>query len=217
MAETEVNTGQDNTSTETNEQKPSETLLSGSEQADTEASASEDKQDEKPEGEQDEKKEEKTEKPEGAPDEYKDFELPEGVQVDKEIVDQYKQMAKEMDLPQEKAQKLINLAAKNIEKAQEAQRDLWDNTRKEWVESIKSDKEFGGNQFNETIVRAKRALNEYGTPEFKSFLDQTGYGDNPELIKMLAKIDKARGESKTIDGEPSNESGKSLASRIYGG
>ena len=52
-------------------------------------------------------------KPEGAPEQYAEFALPEGFQVDTAVMDEFKGLAKELNLPQATAQKLVDLQAKS--------------------------------------------------------------------------------------------------------
>lgn len=89
--------------------------------------------------------------------------------------------------------------------------------REEWVDSLKKDPDFGGEKFKETIGRAKRTATKFGSPELLGFLDDTGYGDNAELLKLFARVDKALGEDITVDGGPSGLTGKSMAEIMYPG
>jgi hypothetical protein len=158
----------------------------------------------------------KAEKAVGAPEKYVDFKMPEGFQMEAEILEKFMPIAKELNLTQDAAQKVIDLATEHVKILESKQVDSFMKVREGWVESIKSDKDFGGAKFGETIERAKRALTKFGSREFATLLDDSGYGDNPELIRFLAKVDKAIGEDKTVDGLPSTASSKSAAQVLYG-
>ena len=83
------------------------------------------------------------------------------------------------------------------------------------MSSIKADKEFGGQNFPGTVDRAKRALKRFGCDDMVMFFESTGYGDNPEVIKLLARVDRATSEDRVTDGAPAYET-KSAAEIIYG-
>jgi hypothetical protein len=160
--------------------------------------------------------EETTEESEsGAPEAYTDFTMEEGAALNETVLGDFKETAKDLGLSQEGAQKLVDLGMKLTEQNAAAQQESWDKTRDGWVEQIKSDTEYGGDKFDATLERANRALRQYGSEGLIQFLGDTGYGDNPELIKMFAKIDTATGEDKSIDGSPANTDGRSLADVMY--
>ena len=85
---------------------------------------------EKPAGEEGEKPAEVTtpegEKPEGEegekpePIEYEDFTTPEGVTLDEEVLGEFKGIAKELGLPQDKAQKFVDMATQLQQKQADA-------------------------------------------------------------------------------------------------
>lgn len=145
------------------------------------------------------------------PEKY-EFKLPEGIAPD--AAEKFSAIAKDLKLPQAEAQKLVDLALARDNAAREAQAAEYNKLRGEWVSEIKTDKDFGGDKFGETIERAKRTLTKFADPTFREFLDQSGYGDNPGLIRMLAKMDKAIGEDMIVDGAPAGST-RSAAEVIY--
>lgn len=152
---------------------------------------------------------------EGAPESYADFKFSENVTVNKETLGKFTSLAKDLNIPQAKAQELMDLASGQAAGVAEAQKEAWDKTRDGWVSELKADVDFGGEKFNNTIDHAKRVLKEHGSPELISFLDDTGYGDNPHLIRMLAKIDMATSEDKFIEGQPRKSDSRTAAEVIY--
>lgn len=150
----------------------------------------------------------------GAPEAY-DFNFSDGYNVDTETLGKFTELAKGLDLTQEDAQKVMDLAVENMANAQKIQEQAWLKQREEWAKDIKADKDFGGEKFNETMERAKRSIANFFGEDVLTFLDATGYGDHPGLLKGLAKIDMAVGEDKIVDGKPSEQM-KSQAERLYG-
>ena len=132
------------------------------------------------------------------PEKYEDFKLPEGFESNSEILENFKTIAKETGLSQEKAQGFVDLACQLVQKTQQENESAFMETRKEWRKALQSDPDFGGIKFNHTINAANRALNKAGSPELVEFLQESGFGDHPELIKMLAKFDKMTAEDHTV-------------------
>jgi len=59
--------------------------------------------------------------------------------------------------------------------------------REDMLAAAKADKEIGGDKFEENVGVAKLAIDAYFTPEFKKFLNESGLGNHPEMIRGLAK------------------------------
>lgn len=137
----------------------------------------------------------------GAPETYEDFVLPEGMEVDSKLLEEFTPIAKELNLTQDQAQKLVDLQAKAVKDASESSMKAWEDTRNEWKEASKSDAEFGGLKFDESIAAAKKALVTFGTDELKEALEVTGTGDHPEFIRFLVRVGKAVGEDKMHIGD----------------
>lgn len=152
-----------------------------------------------------EKTDEKSEESEKAPDAYDAFTAPEGVTLDEKMLEEFSAAAREVNMPQEKAQQFVDMAVKVMQQQAEAQEAGWAEIRANWVTEIKADKDFGGDKFNATIEGAQRVLSTYGTPELKTALG-FGMGDNPELIKMLSRIDQATREDSTAGDSGGGES-----------
>lgn len=160
------------------------------------------------------------EEDEGAPEEYADFTVPEGVELDSELLGEFKTLAKEQNLSQAKAQQQIDLANKAVQKAVntaiEQQVEMFTKMRSDWVKNLKADKEFGGEKFNETVESAKRALKRFGSDALKAELKK-GYGDNDELIKFMARVDQATKEDDLEDSDGQEESGEETAAQVLYG
>jgi hypothetical protein len=156
-------------------------------------------------------------KKEGAPEKYADFKLPEGLALDPERFGKFQDLAKTMNISQDNAQKLIDLAIANSAQAEKAQADSWAKTREGWVKEINEDPEIGGAKLQESTELARRALKEFANDKLIGFLNSTGFGDHPELVRVFVKIGQKMGEDKAVDGKPSGTSdGKSAAEVLYG-
>lgn len=150
--------------------------------------------------------------PEGAPEKYEDFKAPEGLTFDSNVIGQFSEVAKELNLPQDKAQLLLDkmgpvLASRQIEQLQTA--------RTEWVGQVKADKEYGGDALPENLAVAKKALDTFGTPELRTLLNESGLGDHPEVIRLFYRAGKAISEDGFVAGKPNGGTNPDPAKRLF--
>ncbi len=175
---------------------------------------------------EEEKTEEKTEtkdegseadesKDEGAPETYEDFNLPEGFESDKELMDEFKVLAKEENWSQEKAQKLVDLQNKAMTRAGDTLKQRWNDTQKEWRESTENDKTFGGDKLDESLVFAKSAIKKFGNDAFSEMLESTGMGNHPEVVRFLYKIGKSISEDDIMAGRAAASGPKDPAKILF--
>jgi hypothetical protein len=127
------------------------------------------------------------------PESYEDFSLPEGMEYDQASSDNFKAVAKELGLSQEAAQKLVSFQTDLIKAQQEAQTNQMNSWRQESEKSIGKD----------GIEQANRALAEFTSPEFIQYLNDTGLGNHPALIKTFQKVYDKIGESSFVDNNSS--------------
>ena len=136
------------------------------------------------------------EKPEGAPEKY-EWAAPEGVTLDESVMGSLSEVAKELNLPQAAAQKLVDKIAPVMAQRQVEQ---FEALRTEWRQASSSDQEFGGAKLTENMAVAKKALDAFGTPEFRQLLEQTGMGNHPEVIRTFYRAGKAISEDGLVSG-----------------
>ena len=141
--------------------------------------------------------------PEGAPESY-EFQAIEGadLETDSVPVQAFSEVAKELNLTQEQAQSVLDKVAPALKQQNE---DYINNVRSEWVESVRTDPEIGGDQLQENLGKAVRVLDAFGTPELKSLLGETGLGDNPEIIRFLVRAHQDIGEDRFLTGSQSDK------------
>lgn len=149
----------------------------------------------KPEGDQ-KPADEKKEQPEGAPESYEDFKAPEGLKYDDQVMDAFKEVAKETNLSQAQAQNLLDKVAPVIAQRQMAQIA---EVSKQWAERSQADKELAADWSRSMAdiarVRDRFAKNEDGSvdPDIAEFMS-TPIGNHPGLLKLLARAGRAIGE-----------------------
>lgn len=135
-------------------------------------------------------------KPEGAPETY-EFKAPEGAAFDDHVIGQFSEVAKELNLSQEAAQKVLDKIAPALA---EKQSRMIESVRTEWAESARADKEFGGQKLSENLAVAQKALNQFGTPELRALLNESGLGNHPEIIRAFYRAGKAISEDGFVPG-----------------
>ncbi|RJT42107.1 hypothetical protein D3227_04810 [Mesorhizobium waimense] len=126
--------------------------------------------------------------------------MPEGVTVDQELLDALgpKFAAKQMTVRE--AQELTDEYVK-IETARTAKRvEDWGKTLSGWVDTAKKDSEIGGDKWDGTVQAGQRAVNALGSPGLKEYLNASGGGNHPELIRFMAKVGAMISEDKPATG-----------------
>lgn len=129
------------------------------------------------------------------PEKY-ELKLQEGSLLDSSVVEKISSYAKEKGLSNEQAQELLDTQEEAVSSFRDSQLQKLQDMRKTWVEGIKSDKEFGGERFNESAELARRVITKYADKELIDALNTTGYGDHPALFKFVAKLGR---ELKVLD------------------
>lgn len=155
-------------------------------------------------------------KPAGAPEKY-EFKPPEGKGFDPEVISAYSDVAKELNLPQDSAQKILDVIAPKVAERFEArQAEALTQLKTAWAEQSKSDKEIGGEKLNENVAVAEKALTAFGTPELRELLKSTGLANHPEVIRAFFKAGKAISEDKPVAGGRQPSAGeKDAAKALY--
>lgn len=160
------------------------------------------------EGNADTGKTDEAKKPEGAPESYDWGD----VQFDSDVLTAFGEVAKELNLTQDAASKVLDKMAPVMQARQQAQ---FESVRTEWAEQSKADPEFGGEKLNESLGIAKRAMDAYATPELKTLLNESGLGNHPEVIRLFVKAGQAISEDTVVTGAKGTGSDSFHAKRLY--
>ncbi len=148
--------------------------------------------------------------------EYSDFVLPEGMTLNEGMLDEFKPIAKELNLTQEQAQKLVDLQTKHLKQSEEQALKEFEKLKEAYKqESIK----FLGQDYKKELSFAKKAMDSILTPEeskdLKVFLDQSGLGNKKELINFFIKVGKQVSEDSFVEGKEMTKE-KSIAEVLFG-
>lgn len=132
--------------------------------------------------------------PEGETD-YEPFVAPDGLVIDEGLAAEFKPIAKELNLNQKGAQKLVDLKAKDVQ----AQTKRWGDHLVELKTIAQADPEIGGAEYPKAVTTAKAAIAKFGTPGFRKMLNDYGVGAHPEMIRFMRKVGLTMGETPALE------------------
>lgn len=125
------------------------------------------------------------------PDAPSTLTLPEDAVIDASAIERTMAFAKAAGLSPEAAQQTLEYANGEVAAYQEQVRHDWTTlTRETWVTETKNDPEVGGEKYVGAVTDAKRFLEKFGDEDIRQFLDDTGFGNNRLVIRMLARAEK---------------------------
>lgn len=146
--------------------------------------------------------------PAGAPEKY-ELAL-DGVELDAALLAEAEPIFRELDLSNDQANALLPLAPKLMEQAQQASLqamiDAGAQQRKAWLDAFVADPEIGGAKREETQHLAAKGLDALGFKNtgfgedgkqphpFRAALNQTGFGNHPDMIRAFRAIGQMAGE-----------------------
>jgi hypothetical protein len=149
---------------------------------------------------------------------YGEFKLPEGATVDGASLEQATALFKEAGLPQEQAQKFIDLAVSREQAAAHKGVQAFVDLQTKWVSEIKADPEIGGTRFEASMALASRAIDRLGVPGLKEALNLTGAGNNPAIVKAFVRLGQMVSEDRFMPGRnAAPAASRSPAETIYDG
>ena len=134
----------------------------------------------------------------GAPEAYEDFTLPEGMEMDADVLGEFKGLAKELNIPQAKAQQLIDFQTQLATKQAEAYQAAVIKQGQDWAAEVRNDPVLGGANYEKSVESAIKVIQSFGDPALTELLRSTGLGNNPALFKFCHRISSAISEDKFV-------------------
>jgi hypothetical protein len=149
---------------------------------------------------------------------------PEGFEkLDDGLVAEATPVFKELGLSNEQANKLMPLAGKMAEKiVSDRDQQLMGTIleqRKDWLETAKKDPEIGGQNWDATLGIAAKAMDQLGFAKgspLRVALNDSGFGNHPEMIRFMATVGKAIGEDSDFARSVTGGEKKTDAEVFYG-
>jgi len=136
---------------------------------------------------------------------YESFVTPDGVTIDEarlgdftKLLGEYESTSKADHAETQKlGQELMNRHVKEVQtvlqRQQEAYTAQWEKQTNDWYQAFEKDPEIGGNRFETTKTAVldavgKYAGNEAQLGEFKDFMNTTGVGNHPSIIRLISNM-----------------------------
>lgn len=128
--------------------------------------------------------------------------MPDGVELDAELADALGPEFKELGLTNAQANKLVGKYTEIMQQRAMANADKpesqWgasayeyfkaNGTPDTWADKAKADKDIGGANWDTTVASATRAVNAIGDADLRNYLNASGGGNHPSLIRFMAKV-----------------------------
>jgi hypothetical protein len=162
----------------------------------------------------------------GAPEAYDiaAFAMPEGVEFDADLFEAVKDDLKAMDLSQDGAGKVVAMFAEKVapkiaEKVQAQIEATGQELSAQFARDLQADPVVGGVKLKESQAMAAKAIataipDAASRAAFSQFLNESGLGNHPLLMRVIAAGGRAMGEATTPAGAAVAE--KSTAEKFYG-
>jgi hypothetical protein len=212
-------------------EQPTDAAAKGAEasKADEEKTQSGDVKPEKTEGEPKPPTEETKPEPEkgqAKPQTDYDFALPKDSPLTKDDLESFQKEWKEAGLTKEKAESALlekdQLARTVTARAQAAfetrQKTELQASKSAWKVQTEKDPELGGEHLSETVLLSSRAARLICTAEDQKFLEDSGLGNHPSVVRMFVKMGKILGEDTLVRGDVGDvpKTQKSREEILYG-
>jgi hypothetical protein len=146
-----------------------------------------------------------------APEEYSEFALPDGMTMEGHDLDEFKSFAKEQDLTQEQAQKVLDFAGPKIKEMIEQPYKAWKDLTEQWWNKTKEDPEIGGTKLEQSIKDAGQAFvpgesnpflkTESEVSALREALKTTGAMHHPEVQRLFVRMGKMLAEPAHLTGK----------------
>ncbi len=160
-------------------------------------------------------KEEAKEPPKGAPEKYADYTVPEGYTLDPEVKTEADKIFKELGLPQEAAQKLVDFYTSKTTDAFNAPFQAYQDMTSKWRTESESHPDLRGKlgPGQEVNVRIGKALDSLGdsklASDFRELMDLTGAGNHQAFIRVIDKFAAKVTEGLHVAGNGPSKAGQS--------
>lgn len=142
---------------------------------------------------------------------YGGLAFPDG--ADERALEAFKTLARELDLPPEAAQKLVDLERSLAESSTEKEENARQEILQRWADRTK---EMFGPHYAREVDVALRAADAFGGPELRSLLEATGLGNHPVMVKTFNQIGKLMSEDECVGGKAARGSDKTFTEALYG-
>lgn len=135
----------------------------------------------------------------GSPEnyDYSEVQMPEGMELDTEMLDKFNPLAKKYNLSNKSANELLNLAVemqqKNMAKFGDIASQIQENEKNSYLQLLTTDEELNkktDEEYSQYLSTANLGLKNFATDGFKKLLKEKGLVNHPEFIKTFHQVGK---------------------------
>lgn len=164
---------------------------------------------------------------------YDDFALPEGVTLEAEGLDAFRNVLGEFERSgqvdhaamQALGQQLVDMHISGLQKVaqsiQESLQTQFSTLKSDWLNAVKSDPEIGGNRFDTAVEAARNFIRTHGgtdeqQAEFRQLMQESGLGNHPAMVRLLARAGLGMQEGRPLAAVKAPAAPKSKTQTLYG-
>lgn len=160
---------------------------------------------------------------------YDAIQLPDGMEMDTDALEHFKPLFEEAKFDQATVQKLVEKQAAYVQSLtgkgeaafdtlyqERRQAEIAENSQK-WLAQLKADPELANGGFDKAKARIDQAIGAVAEPEFKQFLNDTGLGNHPSMVKLIHKLIDYRPQDLGEGPSGSGNQRRSAAEILFGG
>lgn len=140
------------------------------------------------------------------PEEYK-LAMPEGVELDEKSAPMIQELFKDLGLPQDKAQQVLDKLLEidqarqpTEEQVQQHYEQQATELNQKWGEECRKLPDLGGENFNKSLETCSQVMVKFATPELRNFLTYSALGSNPEFFRFVHAIGQAMSPDTLVHG-----------------
>lgn len=128
------------------------------------------------------------------PEKY-EIKMPEGRELDADLLGKFTPILKELKLTNDEAQKLAGLLVEDQIAKEKAYQGITEGWKKDTIKIL-------GNDYQAQLAIASKFIDKFGNDEVRKVLDDTGLGNHPEIVQLFIKAGKHFGNDNFVTGEP---------------
>lgn len=113
-----------------------------------------------------------------------ELKMPEGVTLDQTAMDRFAPILNELGLPADKAQPLVDAYIE----VRKAEMQAFEDSQVQLKKLSMDDPDIGKGQWKDTITKARKAIDAYGSADFKELLGMSGIANHPATLRFLRQV-----------------------------
>jgi hypothetical protein len=122
-----------------------------------------------------------------------EFNMPEGRELDKGMVDRFTPVLKELKIGQDGAQKLASLLVEDQIAKEKAYAEITEGWKQETIKTL-------GTDYQSKLASASKFIDKFGSDEVRKVLNDTGLGNHPQIVQMFINAGKHFGNDSFVAG-----------------